>query len=89
MLNASNRRFRRISSGRFEMKRLSDFFRPVDIYKLNLNKIKELNFIRFPFLLSLDFKYKLLQVESVYEQQVNVQKNLRLGLQNMFNQGII
>ena len=41
---------------------MGEYFRPIDTFKLYLKKAKPLNFIRFPFVLDLDYKYKLLQI---------------------------
>jgi hypothetical protein len=41
--------------------------------------------MKFPFLLDLDFKYDLLRIESIVEQDFNMQKNIKLGLINLLN----
>lgn len=62
MLNESNLRHPRIKAEKFNKPNMSDYFRPIDTFKLYLKKTKPLNFIRFPFILDLDYKYKLLQI---------------------------
>lgn len=66
MLNESNDRCPRIKSETFNIVNIGEYFRHIDIFKQYLKKSKSLNFVRFPFLLDLDFKYKLLQIESIY-----------------------
>lgn len=34
--------------------------------KIYLNKLQNFNFINYPFLLTFDYKYKLIQIESIY-----------------------
>lgn len=63
---------------------MCEYFRPVDTFKLYLKKTKPLNFTRFPFLLDLDYKYKLMQIESIFEQKTNIHKNVENGFQNLF-----
>ena len=43
------------------------------------------NLIKYPFILDLDFKYELLRIESIYEQKINMQKNVSNGLKNLMN----
>jgi hypothetical protein len=38
------------------------------------------NFVKYPFLLDFDYKYKLMQIESIYEQKMNIKKNMERGL---------
>lgn len=61
--------------------------------KIYFNKIQNFNFINYPFLLTFDYKYKLIQIESIYEQKMSIRKNMENGLSALlhnidFNHGI-
>lgn len=61
--------------------------------KIYLNKLQNFNFINYPFLLTFDYKYKLIQIESIYEQKMSIRKNMENGLSALlhnidFNHGI-
>ena len=49
--------------------------------KLHLKGQKVLNFIEYPFVLSLDYKNKLLEYETQYEHHISMQR----GMLNMMN----
>ena len=59
---------------------------PLSQYKLVLNKKIEFNFINYPFLLSFDYKYKIIQYESIYEQKKNIQKNMQEGFSSIIQE---
>jgi hypothetical protein len=65
----------------------------VEVYKIYLNKLPNFNFVNYSFLLSFDYKYKLIQIESIYEQKMSIRKNMENGLSSIiqnidFNHGI-
>jgi len=41
--------------------------------------------LNFPFLMSLDYKYELIRIESVLEQKLNIQKSMATGFSGMLN----
>jgi hypothetical protein len=55
-------------------------FEPVEQYKRVLVKAWEFNMVNYPFLLDFEYKYKLMQIESIYEQKMNIRKNMSRGL---------
>lgn len=89
MLWKSNSQQKRISSHKFICENVEKYFEPAFVFQQYLSKKEELNFINYPFLLNLNFKYKLLQYESFYEQKVSMHRNLTNGLQNLLNGNLI
>lgn len=45
-----------------------------------------LNFINYPFLLSFEYKYKIIQIESIYEQKMNIRKKMESGFSNILQE---
>lgn len=41
--------------------------------------------LQYSFLFDLDYKYRLLQIESIYEQKTNMHKNLQNGLTGLLS----
>lgn len=62
ILYESNSRKPRIQSDHFVIKKLDELYKQVESFKKYLNKSKTLNFINYPFVLGLDYKYRLLQI---------------------------
>ena len=54
-------------------------------YKLHYHKKTKLNMLNLPFLMSLDYKYELIRIESVLEQKLNIQKSMATGFSGMLN----
>jgi hypothetical protein len=93
LLYQSNKSRHRLPISEFYSGFLGASFDPVEAFKTYLAKSPNFNFINYPFLLSFDNKYKLMQIESIYEQKLSIRKNMENGLsaifQNMdFNHGI-
>lgn len=82
ILYNSNQRLPRLLDEHFVMKNIGKYFEPIYIFKDYLSK-KEESLIKYPFLFELDFKYDLLRIESIYQQKVNMQKNVSNGLKNL------
>lgn len=59
---------------------------PVEQFKLYLLKEKEFNFIGYPFLLGFDYKYKVIQIESIYEQKLNIRKKMESGFSSILQE---
>jgi hypothetical protein len=64
LLSRGNEAKHRISIDLFRNSEVMEFFDPAEQFKLNYKGIRILNFMDFPFLLSLDYKNKLLQIET-------------------------
>lgn len=62
ILYQSNKKIPRILDEHFKLNNLAQYLQPLEIFKVYLNQGKFCNFVRFPFLLQLDYKYKLLQI---------------------------
>jgi hypothetical protein len=93
LLYSSNCNKHRLPLAEFNSKYIASAFEPVDTFRMYLSKSANFNFINYPFLLPFDYKYKLMQIESLYEQKVSIRKNMENGLsaifQNIdFNHGI-
>jgi ubiquitin-protein ligase E3 A len=93
LLYQSNKSRQRVASSEFNSAFLASFFEPVEAFRIYLSKSGSFNFVNFPFLLGFDYKYKLMQIESIYEQKLSIRKNMENGLsaifQNIdFNHGI-
>lgn len=59
-------------------------FDPAEQFKLNYKGIHILNFVMYPFLLNIDYKNRLLEIETRVEHHISMQR----GLANMIN-GVI
>jgi len=68
----------------FKNSEVMKHFDPTEQFKLNYKGIRILNFMLFPFLLSIDYKNRLLEIETRVEHHINMQR----GLTNMIN-GVI
>lgn len=93
LLYESNKKKPKVPFSAFNNAFLCSFFEPVEMLKIYFNKLQNFNFINYPFLLTFDYKYKLIQIESIYEQKMSIRKNMENGLsallQNIdFNHGI-
>jgi hypothetical protein len=66
LLYQSNKSKHRLPITEFYSSFLAANFDPVEAFKTYLAKIPFFNFINYPFLLSFDNKYKLMQIESIY-----------------------
>ena len=75
----------RIQIEHFVKTNLNEHVKPIDVFKISLRKEKRLNLIQYPFLFDLDYKYRLLQIESIFEQKINMQKNVENGLLNLLS----
>jgi hypothetical protein len=80
MLYASNKSKKRMEVSEFNNSLATKMFEPVEQYKRVLVKAWEFNMVNYPFLLDFDYKYKLMQIESIYEQKMNIRKNMSRGL---------
>jgi hypothetical protein len=93
LLYQSNQSKSRLPITEFYSGFLRSSFDPVEAFRTYLSKSPNFNFISYPFLLSFENKYKLMQIESIYEQKMSIRKNMENGLsaifQNVdFNHGI-
>lgn len=66
ILNESNKSRHRLPIAEFNSSFISAFFEPVEAFRIYLSKSPNFNFVNYPFLLSFDYKYKLMQIESIY-----------------------
>lgn len=88
LLFLSNKEKQRLNIKEFNNNFLTKFFQPIEQFKIYLeSKTSQnnypdfnFNFIKYPFLLDFDYKYKLIQIESIYEQKMNIKKNMERGL---------
>ena len=64
LLYRSHENRHRINIDLFRNSQVMECFDPAEQFKLNYKGIRILNFMDFPFLLSLDYKNKLLQIET-------------------------
>lgn len=80
ILHISNKNKPRVALKEFNNAFLTNFFQPVEQIKIYINKDQYFNFIKYSFLLNFEYKYKLIQIESVYEQKMNIKKNMERGL---------
>lgn len=69
----------------FIKKNLGEYFKPLEAFKMMLTNQKKLNLLQYTFLFDLDYKYRLLQIESIYEQKTNMHKNIQSGLNSLLN----
>lgn len=83
MIEFSNLLKERVKPEAFENRHVNQHFDPKEQFKLMFKGIKILNFVDFPFLLTLDYKnvrglptQKLMAVETHVEQQINLHKNM-------------
>lgn len=49
------------------------------MFKNFITKSPDFNFVNYPFLLDFEYKYKLMEIESVYEQKMNIKKSMERG----------
>lgn len=85
LLHRSNKEVPRLHISEFNSEFLVSFFQPVEQFKIYLSKSQEFNFVNYPFLLDFDYKYKLMQIESIYEQKLSIRKNMERGLSAMIH----
>lgn len=83
VLAASNEGKGRVRQEVFEWGSLREYVSYEQAFKVYYKSGHFLNVTRFPFLLDLDFKYRLLQIESAVEQKISVDKSLSSGLRNL------
>ena len=65
-LYQSNKNKHRLPINEFYSAFLTSTFDPVEAFRTYLSKSTNFNFISYPFLLSFENKYKLMQIESIY-----------------------
>lgn len=65
LLNASNKITPIVPNSEFNWIFLTKFFEPIEAFKIYLKKASYFNFILYPFLLDFDYKYKIMQIESI------------------------
>ena len=58
---------------------------PVEQFKLYLKKAQFFNFVNYPFLLGFDYKYKIMQIESIYEQKMNIRRKMENGFTSILH----
>ena len=79
LLYQSNISKPRLTIKQFNSPFLTNFFPHVEIFRNYITKSADFNFVCYPFLFDFEYKYKLMQIESIYEQKMNIKKSMERG----------